>query len=303
MRIAILSLTTLFLTAPLLAAEPARLISLELLDQEVSRLENENAELRARMDSLESSMLDGTVHLAGRGVETCPAWNAEYELTILRPFMSNALDFGDRFSNNFGTGHRFILGRENATGLGLRGRYGLFNDRHEVLPVEVGGVLAATFDLDVADLEMTLREQLGSCDLLFSAGLRYGRLNISLLPVDVGNSPLQAAFEGVGPTLALEVQRPVRESGFYWIGNLRSSVLIGDIHNTDGLLVAAPNIEDETMLVLENQLGVGWKCSGWDLRAAWETQFWMNDTFAHELVGLGSNFTFTGLTLRAGVTW
>jgi hypothetical protein len=61
--------------------------------------------------------------------------------------------------------------------------------------------------------------------------------------------------------------------------------------------------DDEIMTVLENQLGVGWtrdfRRVSLDLRGVWETQFWLNDSFADDFFGFGSNFALSGLVLSA----
>ncbi|MDA1053390.1 MAG: Lpg1974 family pore-forming outer membrane protein [Planctomycetota bacterium] len=136
---------------------------------------------------------------------------------------------------------------------------------------------------------------------MLAGGIRYGRAGFS-----VGGP--ETFFEGAGPTVAIEAQREVGSRGLYLVGNARSSMLIGKIHNpADNLGFAfgggsvAPTVDDEITVVLENQLGVGWtrelRRADLDLRLLWETQFWMNDTFADEFNGVGSNLAFSGLTV------
>jgi hypothetical protein len=89
-------------------------------------------------------------------------------------------------------------------------------------------------------------------------------------------------------------------SGWYVLGNLRTSLLIGKISNPSLVLLTGPDINDELLLTVENQLGLGWTTElrrvALDLRAIWETQFWMNDTFADDFNGFGTNLGFAGPT-------
>ena len=79
---------------------------------------------------------------------------------------------------------------------------------------------------------------------------------------------------------------------------------MGTMYNEDLVLpFAPPQWDDESMVILENQLGIGWKRGSFDARAVWETQFWLNDTIADDFPGIGTNITFSGLALRAGWTY
>jgi len=84
-------------------------------------------------------------------------------------------------------------------------------------------------------------------------------------------------------------------------------ILIGEIRDPADL-IGAPvgmldTVDDDITTVLESQLGVGWSRVGsrgeLHLRALWETQFWLNDTFADDALGFASNLGLGGVTIGA----
>ena len=101
----------------------------------------------------------------------------------------------------------------------------------------------------------------------------------------------------------LEARRPIGNSGFALFGNFRGSLLLGEIHNTHPARgLAAGGVEDEITTIFENQLGVNWQRkvsenAVLEFRAAWETQFWLNDTIADDVYGIGTNLALSGPTL------
>jgi hypothetical protein len=94
-----------------------------------------------------------------------------------------------------------------------------------------------------------------------SGGLRYGRLEYSNeTPTLFGVGT--ATFEGVGPTFALNGRRAISNTGFSFFGNVRGSVLMGDIRNSALLpFMPAVTLEDEVMTVAENQTLREMKCA------------------------------------------
>lgn len=218
---------------------------------------------------------------------------AGYEATVLRPYLSSNYT-PNGYDDEYGVGHRFIIGGENANGVGVRMRYWMYNHGHNFEPPVPG---TANIDMDVFDLEATLSETLCNTDLLLSGGIRYGRAGLSYgIP--------EIYFEGTGPTVSLQASRDVGSRGVYLIGNLRASLLIGEIHQPNGLVVPGRDLaDDEIMTVLESQLGAGWSreamCGEFHVRALWETQFWMNDTWANPPGapdGIGTNLALSGAT-------
>ena len=242
-----------------------------------------------------------------------------YELTVLRPYISSA-NSRSSYGEGYGAGQRIVVGYQNCCGFGVRGRLWMFNHGVDMLapqrpqedsdsPTSQPRQRSLVLDMDAFDVEATLHERLRKWDLTLAGGVRYGRLGY-------GQGRRETFFEGVGPTVALEAQYDVGSRGLYLVGNGRASVLFGDIYGLSGGggdLIRAPQdiimgpggnvITGETTCILENQLGIGWEkeCGRGvlDLRCVWETQFWMNDTFADDANGIGSNFAFNGLTFAS----
>lgn len=224
------------------------------------------------------------------GGECCSrAFYVGYESTILRPSISDR--GGTGYNAEFGAGNRFILGAQNTGGVGLRTRYWLFNHGHDFAPPSTD---TWDLDMDVLDFELTLGDHFANWDALVSGGLRYGRLNLRRRSSEV-------TLEGVGPTISAQAIRKLGFRGLHAIGNLRGSLLQGDIDNSGGLLNGASQINDESTLVLENQLGIGWSRAGkhadQHVRVLWETQFWMNDTINDDTNAIRSNLGLGGVTI------
>jgi len=216
-----------------------------------------------------------------------------YEATVLRPYVSSstAVNLGATgFDNNYGVGHRFTLGMVGDNGVGARMRYWIYNHGHDLVPPGVSNTPTLSIDMDVFDLEVTLNEELCNFDLLLSGGVRYGRLGVSAASVSVDS--YDTYFEGTGPTVSFEAQREVGSRDLYLIGNMRASLLIGEIHNSGGVVL--PLEDDEIVTVLESQLGVGWSRETnrgeLHVRVLWETQFWMNESFYFGGVNPGSAY-------------
>ncbi len=180
---------------------------------------------------------------------------------------------------------RIIIGYEGARGLGIRARYWFFDQDFALEGV------APTFgiDMDVLDLEATIRQDFGSWDLQFAGGVRYGREEMSY-------NGDQICFEGTGLTVAAEVMRPVYNSNWSLLGNFRGSLLYGETRDT-GILWVGPSA-NEIMQVWEMQLGVEYarEMSAGEvaIQFLWEVQYWENAPIAVYMSDLG----FSGPTLK-----
>lgn len=104
-------------------------------------------------------------------------------------------------------------------------------------------------------------------------------------------------FEGVGPTFSLEASHDFGCRGLYVLGNFRGSLLFGQV-DLDGALDA----HDDLTTVLENQLGIGWRCDTaageLEVRAVWESQFWLNEAISSDT---GTNLGFSGPAVSVAV--
>lgn len=227
------------------------------------------------------------------------------EITFLKPSLSGAepargLAINRMIDSDYTTGIRYILGYSNDSGLGVRARYWSFSDDYDFVPPFAPSQLGVA--MKVADAEVTLAQRLRHFDIEGSGGLRYGKLQYSnWTPSLFGVG--QLTFEGVGPTASLGARRLLGNSGISLFGNVRGSVMLGDVRNASLLtFMPAGTIEDEIMTVAENQMGVAWTrdlSPVWQLevRTAWETQYWMSSTISDDVYGIGSNLALMGPTI------
>lgn len=273
------------------------------LEARIQRLEAELSQFRtpSSTDPVRALELQLRRQDAGTG-----ALFGDIEVTFLQPHISGSQAafglgaVGRLIDGDYQTGMRYILGYRNDSGVGVRGRFWQYDHSFVYLPPFEPAVFGIR--MDVADTEITLDQRLRHWDMQVSGGLRYGRLEYSNgTPTLFGVGT--ATFEGVGPTFALNGRREISNSGFSFFGNVRGSVLIGDIRNSALLpFMPAVRLEDEIMTVAENQLGVAWthdvnQFVQLDIKTAWETQYWMNSSLSDDVYGIGSNLGFTGPTL------
>ena len=145
--------------------------------------------------------------------------------------------------------------------------------------------------MDVVDVEATLNEELRNFDLLLSGGVRYGRQSIR-------PPGLELRFEGIGPTLSMHASREVGTHGLELVGNLRTSLLIGEFHFSPGI---GARTDDEIQTVLEPQLGVAYTRQVGHLelssKLVYETQFWLNDALTEIALADSSSILFSGPTI------
>jgi len=295
-----------FLTSMSTEAEPSLFESSlvqknEELEQRMSRLEAElNQSRQVGVDpgvSIEQHLLRqeaGTGGLFG-----------SIEITFLQPSISGVQSVfgsgtGRLLDTSYQTGVRYVLGYVSDSGLGVRGRYWSFDNSTGYSPPFAPAMFG--IHVQAADTEVTMAQRMRHIDLEFSGGLRYGQLKYTNPPLTL-YGPGTVSFEGVGPTASLNAQRSLGNSGFSLFGNVRGSVMIGDIRTASLLLnIPAGSIEDEVMTVFENQLGVAWNYHLTnqmllEVRTAWETQYWANSTLEDDFYGIGSNLALMGPTL------
>jgi hypothetical protein len=280
-----------------------------------SVITQKNDELEQRIHRLESQLNQGSqcVQDPGCAIEQrllqqeCGSGGlfGSIEVTFLKPYLSGA-----QTSFGFATGQlldtttksdvRYILGYRTDSGLGIRGRYWSFDHNYEYAPPFAGSHLGIR--LDVADLEVTTEQLLRRWNLGLSGGVRYGKLTYSNAGVTIFG-PGTVTFEGVGPTVSLDARRGLGNTGLSFFGNVRGSVMVGSVRNGSILpFLPRGTIEQEVMTTFENQLGVAWNhCLPnnvmLQVRAAWETQYWMNSTLSDDVYGIGTNLTLMGPTL------
>lgn len=162
--------------------------------------------------------------------------------------------------------------------------------------------------INQTDVEAVFRHHFDRWSFDISGGIEHARLEYQAeLPTAVGVGT--ASFEGVGPVFAMNAAHDIADTNLSWFVGVRGSMLMGSINNAT-LLVNVPQskILDETMQVYSNQLGVQWaplltENVGLTVRAAWETQYWVNSTFSDDALGIGSNLNLTGPTISAEIDY
>ncbi len=283
-------------------------------ESQTSELEDRVQRLEAELDALRSRpVYDAQATLEQRLINQDAGSGGLYgsvEVTFLRPHISGSPSFfasagGARrmIDSSYQTNLRYQLGYKSDSGFGVRGRYFSYDhDFSYVAPWAPGQFKVQT---SVADFEATLNQRLRHFDMELSAGVRYGNQTYAngtptlFGVIGVG----RLTFEGVGPTASIGTSRTLGNSGFRIFGNLRGSLLFGDLRNDSVLWnMPAGTIEDEIMTIAENQLGVSYTRTlsndvVMELRTAWETQYWMNSTLADDFYGVGSNLGLSGPTI------
>ena len=125
---------------------------------------------------------------------------------------------------------RIFLGCRNENGLGIRGRYWIFDGDSDPLLTEIGSEqdqqITQSLNLQAADFELTQLVGLGWCELEFGGGVRYGHVKTtSTLDPRFGNNPnfvndiptqFRTNFDGLGPTTSLSVRRPLGDDTWRW---------------------------------------------------------------------------------------
>jgi len=280
-----------------------------------STITQKNEELEQRMSRLEAE-LNQPQQLAGdpsviieqrlqRQEAGTGGLFGSIEITFLQPAISGAQSVfgsgtGRLLDTSYQSGIRYVLGYVSDSGLGVRGRYWSFDNSSAYTPPYAPAVFG--IHVQAADTEVTMLQRMRHWDVEVSGGLRYGKLEYTNPPLTL-YGPGTVKFEGFGPTASFNGRRCLGNSGFSLFGNVRGSLMIGDIRTASLLLtIPAGSIEDEVMTVFENQLGVAWNYDlpyhmRLEVRTAWETQYWRNSTLEDDFYGIGSNLAFMGPTL------
>jgi hypothetical protein len=135
----------------------------------------------------------------------------------------------------------------------------------------IGGMAASmALRMDVWDLELIKAFDHGCWSGLLTGGVRYAHMSqdYNAVEFEVGNVPDEIIlsghnFDGVGPTVSLQVRRDVGQA-LYVSATTRGSLLFGQGEQTvteidDGFLGVANATYDLVLPVAEIELGAGWK--------------------------------------------
>jgi hypothetical protein len=254
-------------------------------------------------------------------------WYVGVDVPVLKPylgtlgvsFLGTDVDVTPR--QDFEVSPRIWLGWENADGLGLRTRYWTFDaeaTQEFPSPVSILGAdvvgLGSQIKAQTFDFEATQRGCLGWLQFQLAGGFRYAKMETGLSAFGLydGEVPFNAGvgmdFEGVGPTVALDVRRPFGTCGFALVGGARASWMYGqtDFQLTGDLdsIPFSVYADDHMMQINEVSLGIEWsRCFARGGRvtvaAMWEAQAWEWAPVAgliHQDVGFsGPTFSFSYL--------
>jgi hypothetical protein len=271
-----------------------------------------------------------------------PHYKESFEATLISP-ASGTVDLVP-YGFNYAPTPRVWLGYENADALGARATYWQFDQNARPLAVSppLGSVaqvqslvviipatisttapgdvleVANRLELHTLDVEGTARLPLASVCILGSGGLRYARLTQSTMSAveDAGRSVTQQLnwsrfFEGVGPTGAAELRRPLGSTGIDLVGNVRGAFMFGNKNFTRSVSPGSPTNPSSTSLYHASdivgmgmiELGAEYNCRfncGRSLfvRGMYEGQLW-TDTGSPTLTFLG----FEGFSVGVGLTY
>lgn len=278
---------------------------------------------------------------------------AGFEFVFLKPHLKKSVAYSVTtygplasrndvlYEYNHDTTPRIILGMNNCDGLGVRAIYWTFDDsagesRYNhfvgspagvITPMgrnTIGGqtlIASQSIELDAFDLEATQQFQLGQLYGLASAGARYGhyRRYTRLDTVTGGNSLdytewSDDEFHGIGPTVSLELTRPINCSRWSLYSKARGSILFGesDTRMVNRQIIGGPfgyvqnqADDDSVIAIYELQMGIQYACGMWTFRAGWEGQFWDDPGISISPQGLynPNDLGLTGFNLSVGCTY
>ncbi len=243
------------------------------------------------------------------------------------------------FSHEYDATPRVWFGYSGEGGLGVRARYWQFDQAIEpfhsnpmtaaqahavtvIFPATISATppnvlnVADELEAQTVDLEGTQAISMTDLSLLIGGGLRYALMrqqtDATVTNAGVVEQSLNwhRRFEGVGPSLSAEMERPLGSSGLAIIGAFRGSLLFGnkdlDRVETNGIGGGPPVVSldkaKEVLGIGEIELGLQWTrqlAQGGDLflRGAYEGQLW-SDSGTPTLGYLG----FQGFSVGFGLT-
>lgn len=236
------------------------------------------------------------------------------------------------YSTSYAFTPRFWLGYQGQERLGVRVRYTQYDQQIVATDVTApadrtlyyDGLMAAPGDelhfhdyleMHVLDAEFTKDFAWQYAKVTAGAGIRYAKVichgdgYVSSGGVTQETTLYREGFEGVGPTLFLDVKTPIRQSALSLIGGLRGSVLFG---RSPLAYVSENPITDEsysehgtgdgTVSVLECNVGLQYdrslsnQLNGF-IRLTWEGQLWFDAASS-----VGGDVGMDGLCIAVGVS-
>ncbi len=255
---------------------------------------------------------------------------------------ADAKDIIYPLSGDYEFAPRFWLGYRGCSGLGMCVTYWQFDQQiasgHRIPPgtgpdqiyiiygnhtgdthridAGVGSTLdyLHSMEMHVLDCDITQSVNWGYANVIVGGGLRYAKLMFtSWATVDEGTYQtvdVENTFEGIGPTVSLDLQRPIGETRLSLVGGARGTVLFGRrrwLEDWDN-----PNDETHVILergnrttgVIEGSIGLQYNRSlsgGVDaiVRCSWEGQLWID---SGSPTNVTDDMTMQGLSVAFGIT-
>jgi hypothetical protein len=212
------------------------------------------------------------------------------------------------------------------SGEGVRVRYWQFeqdlnaessNSPLGILPPGSERITHRGLNLFAVDIDLTQHVQARVFRVDIGVGMRIAGLDRDrFITYVIPNVPdttfaFSRDFTGIGPTMTIDVRRPIGDAGFSFVVNPRGTMLFGtvdtaiNVHDSIGLggistpIINIATRSDAQAYVAEVRMGLEWSRqmpSGreWFAHALWENQFWAGSGVGLSGVGL------TGLTLGLG---
>lgn len=263
-----------------------------IIQEQQRRIEQLEAEMHALSERLELSVPPddccappGRCRCKRRETYYGPGIYAGFEMTFLKPFFEDAAQ-EDAFSNGVDRqmepAPRVWVGVVNASGAGLRARYWHYD--HSSKPGHVSHFFTVpkpaimTIAAHIVELEGTNQWWVSNQMFTGGAGVRYAFFGQEFGD-QAGTALLFKKFQGVGPMLSAGTRRPLGNSGWALVSDIRGSILFGESRQANDLTGVSRDASDMNSSV-ELQVGGEWSRrlrSGhrFYLRGMLEGQLWM----------------------------
>ena len=228
------------------------------------------------------------------GPQTHGVYYAEVDLLFLRTHLAEQ-SIG-KLSEKYEFSPRFIIGYEDAGGVGARVRYWSYGRTTRNLDSAVDAVRA---DWDVLDIETTGRFGTERSELLIAGGLRWADLKLV-----VDEEPVTAELPGI--TFAADFRSILcRDCRSEWatVAGARWSLLGGDWEGSDFALISPTRDDNVTVTEIYGGIEYVQHYGGYDLfgRLTFEIQNWHSDAAA-QTAGTDS-IGFLGPGLHVGMNF
>jgi len=265
-------------------------------------LDVHNVTYNTRLDALERELASLQTQLAAQDADAANAeccatsnWYAGVDIGILKPHLgawSYAFGGGPAIQLvpefDYAVAPRIWLAYDGPAGLGVRVAYWQIDTSTDqiLVPVDVDFYSRSGVEAHALDFDVTQRGSLGYFEFQLAAGVRYARLETTWNRDNVndpGYYDWLSSFEGVGPTLAVDVRRPFGSRGLAFVGGARASWLFGTskaIEEDSSPPTDWYEIEDQSMQTWDAKVGIEWSRAlgaingQLTLRALWEAQSW-----------------------------